>query len=93
MSLVTLVLTQTNDPEGIAKLHVGRQVSRGLTPTEVVRDAWHHRHDFGPNAITSNSWRAPLRLITEIFYDPIIVDDASEGEVIEALITQLNKAV
>jgi hypothetical protein len=86
MPLVTLIFNQTNDPQGFAKRHVGRQVAKGLTPTDVVRDAWTHRHDFVPNAITSNSWQAPLRHITEISYDPIVVDDASDDEVIEALI-------
>jgi hypothetical protein len=86
MPLVTLVFNQTNDPGGFAKRHVGRQVGKGLTPTDVVRDAWQHRHDFVPNAVTSNSWRAPLRLIAEISYDPIVVDGASEDEVIEALV-------
>jgi hypothetical protein len=86
MPAVTLVFNPTNDPEGFAKRHVGKQIEKGLTPEDLVRDAWEHRHDFVPNAITRNSWRAPLRPIAEISYDPTVVEGASEAEVIEALI-------
>jgi hypothetical protein len=86
MPPVTLVFNHTNDPEGFAKRHVGRQIAKGLTPEVVVRDAWRHRHDFVPKAITNNSWPAPPRLVAEISYDPTIVDDASELQVIDALI-------
>lgn len=86
MPSVTLVFSQANDPDGFAKRHVGKEIAKGLTPEDVVRDAWQHRHDFVPNAITRNSWQAPLRPVAEISYDPTVVNGASEEDVIKASI-------
>jgi hypothetical protein len=85
MSETILVFNPTNDPNGFARRHVGKQLTNGRTVEDIIRDAWRHRHDFVPNAITSSFWRAPARFVPDISYDPAIVDGASEEEVADAL--------
>jgi hypothetical protein len=89
MSLVTvvhIVFDPADDPHGFARRHIGREVGRGISQSDIVRDAWVHRHHPVPNAITSTAFRAPPFTATEIYFDPAVVGGASEKEVIEALI-------
>lgn len=83
---VHLVFNSDNDPQGFAKRHVARQLARGMPQSEVVREAWLHRHDPVPNAITSTAFRAPPFTAAEIYYDPDVVGDAPEEEVAQALV-------
>ena len=86
VTAVHLVFDAANDPQGFAKRHVGRQMARGIPQSEVVREAWLHRHDPVPNAITSTAFRAPPFIAVEIYYDPDAVGDAPEEEVAKALV-------
>jgi hypothetical protein len=85
VTAVHLVFDRENDPQGFAKRHVGRQLAKGVAQSEVVREAWLHRHDPIPNAVTSTAFRAPPFIPVEIYYDPEVVGDASEEEVANAL--------
>lgn len=87
MPVVTLILGMTNDLNRVAQRHVTKEVARGRTPDDVVREAWRRRHDPVVNAITTRSWTAPSQpYVSDISYDSAIVGDASEAEVMEALI-------
>jgi hypothetical protein len=87
MPMVTLVFDPTtNDPNRIAQRHVSRETAKGITADDVIHEAWQHRHDFVPQAITTRTWAAPPRLVSDISYDSAIVGSASEAEVMEALI-------
>jgi hypothetical protein len=51
MSLVTvvhIVFEPADDPHGFARRHIGREVGRGMSQSDIVRDAWVHRHEPGP---------------------------------------------
>jgi hypothetical protein len=86
MQVVTLVFDPAmNDPNRVAQRHVSRELGKGLTADEVIRQAWQHRHDFVPQAITSRTWMASPPLVPEISYEPAIVGGASEEEVMDAL--------
>ena len=57
VSAVHIVFDPANDPQGFAKRHVGRQMASGKKQSEIVADAWLHRHDPVPNAVTSTAFR------------------------------------
>jgi hypothetical protein len=87
MPTITLVFDpKTNDANRIAQRHVSRGIAKRLVGDEVVREAWQHRHDPVPQAITTRTWTAPPRLVPDVSYDSAIVGGASETEVMEALI-------
>ena len=86
VSVVHLIFDNTNDPQGIAKRHVGRELGKGKRQSDVVAEAWQHRHDPVPNAITSTSFRAPPFTPGEVYYDPAAVAGATEQDVVDALI-------
>jgi hypothetical protein len=88
VTVVHIIFDNSNDPGSVARRHIAREISKGARQTDVVREAWHHRHTPVPDAITSTSttWHAPPFIAVEIYYDPAVVGDASEKEVIEALI-------
>jgi hypothetical protein len=54
--------------------------------SEIVREAWPHRHDPVLNAITSRSFSAVPFTALEIYYDPADVAGASKRDIIDALI-------
>jgi hypothetical protein len=85
-TVVHIVFDQTNDPGGVARRHVAREIGKGMKQTDIVREAWQHRHTPAPNAVTSTTWRAPPFTAVEIYFDPSVVGDASEQEVIDSLI-------
>lgn len=87
VTVVHIIFDNDNDPGSVARRHVAREISRGVTQTAVVSEAWHHRHTSVP-AITTTSaaWDAPPFTAVEIYYDPMVVRDAPEKEVIDALI-------
>jgi hypothetical protein len=87
MSVVTLVFDPTtNDPNRVAQRYVSKEIAKGRTADDVVREAWQHRHVLVPQAITSGSWTAPPRLVSDVSYDSAIVGGASEAKVMKALI-------
>lgn len=86
VSVVHIVFDNSNDPQGVAKRHVGRELGRGKTQSDIVGDAWLHRHNPVPNAITSASFRAPPITPVEIYYDPAVAVGATEQDVVDALI-------
>jgi hypothetical protein len=86
ITVVHIIFDKTNDPGGVARRHVAREIGKGMKQTEIVSEAWRHRHSPVPNAITSTTWRAPPFMAVEIYYDPSLVSGASEQEVIDALI-------
>ena len=43
-------------------------IARGLTGDDVVREAWQHRHDPVPHAITTQTWTAPPRPVPDVSY-------------------------
>jgi hypothetical protein len=86
VTAVHIIFDNTNDPGGFAKRHVARELGRGRKQSEIVREAWAHRYDPVPNAITNRSFSAPPVPAGEIYYDPAVVADAPEQDVIDALI-------
>ena len=88
VTVVHIIFDNSNDPGSVARRHVAREISRGVRQTDVVREAWNQRHTPVPNAITTTSaaWEAPPFTAVEIYYDPVVVGDAPEKEVIDALI-------
>lgn len=88
VTVVHIIFDNSNDPGSVARRHVAREIGKGVRQTEVVRDAWCQRHASVPNAITSTSatWPAPPFTATEIYYDPAVVGNAAEKEVVDALI-------
>jgi hypothetical protein len=87
MSVITLVFDPTtNDPERVAQRYVTKEIAKGRTGDDVVREAWQNRHVFVPQAITSQSWKASPPLVLDVSYDSAIVGGASEAEVVKALI-------
>jgi len=86
VTVAHIVFDHTNDPNGVARRHVAREIGKGMKQTDIVRAAWQHRYSSVPNAITSTTWRAPLFVAVEIYYDPSVVSGASEQEVIDTLI-------
>ncbi len=85
VTVVHIVFDNINDPEGFAKRHVGREMGKGKTQSDIVGHRWLHRHDPVPNAITSTSFRAPPFTPVEIYYDPAGVAGATEQDVVDAL--------
>jgi hypothetical protein len=86
VTVVHIVFDNTNDPGRVARRHIGREIGKGMKQSDIVREAWQHRQDPVPNAVTSTSWRAPPFTAVEIYYDPSVVGSAPEQEVIDALI-------
>lgn len=86
VTVVHIVFDNSNDPGGVARRHVGREIGKGAKQTDIVSTAWQRRHAPVPNAITSTTWHAPPFTPAEIYYDPSVVGSASEEEVIDALI-------
>jgi hypothetical protein len=88
VTVVHIIFDNSNDPGSVARRHVAREISKGVRQTDVVHEAWHHRHTSIPNKITNTSaaWLAPPFTAVEIYYDPVVVDHAPENEVIDALI-------
>jgi hypothetical protein len=88
VTVVHIILNNRNDPGSVARRDVAREIGKGVRQADVVREAWHHRHIPVPDAITSTSttWPAPPFTAVEIYYDPVVVGDAPEKEVIDALI-------
>lgn len=86
VTVVYIVFDHINDPQGVAKRHVGREMGKGKAQSKIVGDAWLHRHDPVPNAVTSTSFRAPPIMPVEIYYDPAVAAGATEQDVVDALI-------
>ena len=86
VTVAHIVFDNSNDPGRVARRHVGREIGKGMKQTDIVSNAWQRRHAPVPNAITSTTWQAPPFTPVEIYYDPSVVDGASEQEVIDALI-------
>lgn len=59
VTVVHIVFDAADDPQGFARRHIGREVGRGVRQSDVVGNAWLHRHDPVPNAITSTAFRTP----------------------------------
>jgi hypothetical protein len=81
-----IVFDNSNDPGGVARRHVGKEIGKGMKQTDIVSNAWQRRHAPVPNVIERTTWQAPPFAPVEIYYDPSVVDGASEQEVIDALI-------
>lgn len=86
ISAVHILFDPGNDPQGFAKRHVGREMARGKKQSEIVGEAWLHRHDPVPNAITSTAFRAPPFNPVEIYFDPAAAPGATDQDVVDALI-------
>jgi hypothetical protein len=89
VTVVHIIFDNSNDPHSVARRHVAKEIGKGVRQTDVVREAWHHRHTPVPDApitSTSTTWRAPPFTAVGIYYDPVVVGDAPEREVIDALI-------
>jgi hypothetical protein len=85
-AMVHIPFPNSNDPDGWARRHVGRELVKGISPSDVVKNAWMHRHNPIINAVTSRTISAPPFLPTGIDYEPAVADGASEQEVVDALI-------
>jgi hypothetical protein len=81
-----ILFDSTNDPHGDARAYVARKITQGIRQPHIVRDAWQHRQDLVPNAITSTAFNRPPFRPVDIYYDPADVGNALEAEVINALI-------
>ena len=87
MPVITLVFDpKTNDPNRVAQRHVSREIAKGLSGHDVVREAWQHRHNPVPQAITTSNLDSTASNVLDVSYDAAIVGGASETEVMEALI-------
>jgi hypothetical protein len=89
VTVVHIIFDNSNDPGGVARRHIAREIGKGVRQTDVVREAWYHPHTPVPDVpITSTSatWPAPPFTAVEIYYDPMVVDGAPEKDVIDTLI-------
>jgi hypothetical protein len=86
VTVAHIVFDNSNDPGRVARRHVGREIGKGMKQADIASNAWQRRHAPVSNAITSTTWQAPPFTPVEIYYDPSVVDGASEQEVINALI-------
>jgi hypothetical protein len=88
-----IVFDDTNDAHGDARAYVARKITQGVTQPAIVRNAWLHREDLVPTttfALSSNcrssaAIHRPAFRPVDIYYDLADVEDAHEGEIIEAL--------
>lgn len=85
-SHVRIVFDQQTDPGRIISRHVARGIDRGMTGSDIIREAWQNRYALVPDAVTSTTWRgASSPPPSEISYDPAVAPGATENDVLEAL--------
>jgi len=85
VTAVHIVFDQSNDPGRAIRQHVGREMAKGMMQSDIVQNAWQHRHVPARNAVTTRSSNAPGFNPVELYYDPAVVGGASDQDVLDAL--------